>query len=270
MKKVDTTIFKKTGLVLVAIFIFISTPLYDTLSQKYIDNSLKGAIVTYALLRTLNAGVSVIQKSSITLGVGIEGNIAIGEVLDPINDAVERFSDMITLAIWALGSEKALYEVSKTNIVISVVILLSLAYFFFENQILEKFLILLIVVRIFIPFSAIVSHYFNKEIFDPQIQKSLKSLQFIKDRSSTPTITIQNNNTIWDKIQNSISNTTKSYQELKSSMKFYLENASKIINELVNLSIYFFSKYLLNLILLPLLLIYIIKNLLPNPTQGKL
>ncbi len=257
---------KRVILPLLVVAIFVSTPLYNTFSKRYIDNSLKGAVITYALLRSLNAGVSLIQKSSITLGVGIEGNIAVGEVLDPINDAVERFSDMITLAIWALGSEKALYEVSKTKIVILVVVLLALIYFFFENQILEKFLILLVVVRLFIPFSAIVSHYFNKEIFDPQIQKSLKSLQFIKDRSSIPTITIQNNNTIWDKIQNSISNTTKSYQELKSSMKFYLENASKIINELVNLSIYFFSKYLLNLILLPLLLIYIIKN----STQGKL
>ena len=257
---------KRVILPLLVVAIFISTPLYNTFSKRYIDNSLKGAVITYALLRSLNAGVSLIQKSSITLGVGIEGNIAVGEVLDPINDAVERFSDMITLAIWALGSEKALYEVSKTKIVILVVVLLALIYFVFENQILEKFLILLVVVRLFIPFSAIVSHYFNKEIFDPQIQKSLKSLQFIKDRSSIPTITIQNNNTIWDKIQNSISNTTKSYQELKSSMKFYLENASKIINELVNLSIYFFSKYLFNLILLPLLLIYIIKN----STQGKL
>ncbi len=259
-------ISKRVILPLLAIVIFISTPLYNTFSKRYIDNSLKGAVITYALLRSLNAGVSVIQKSSITLGVGIEGNIAIGEVLDPINDAIERFSDMITLAIWALGSEKALYEVSKTKLVILAVILLSLIYLLYDDKTLEKFLVLLIVVRIFIPFSAIVSHYFNDEIFDPQIQKSLKTLQFIKDKSSPPTITTQNNSNIWDKIQNSISNTTKSYQELKNSMKFYIENASMIISELINLSIYFFSKYLLNLILLPLLLIYIIKNL----TQGKL
>ncbi len=258
-------ISKRVILPILAIVVFISTPLYNTLSQKYIDNSLKGAVVTYALLRTLNAGVSVIQKSSITLGVGIEGNIAIGEVLDPINDAVERFSDMITLSIWALGSEKALYEISKTKLVIWAVILLSLASFLFQNQILEKFLILLVVVRLFIPFSALVSHYFNSEIFDPQIQKSLNALQFVK--AQTPSSkAIQKSSTIWDDIQNSISSTAKSYQELKNSMKFYIENASKIISELVNLSIYFFSKYLLNLILLPLLLIYITKNL----TQGKL
>ena len=244
---------------LLAILVFISTPLYNNLSKNYIDSSLKGAVVTYALLRTLNAGVSVIQKSSITLGVGIEGNIAIGEVLDPINDAVERFSDMITLSIWMLGSEKALYEISKTKLVIILVLALSLLSIFYKDKVIDKFLIVLIIVRLFIPFSATVSHYFNSEIFDPQIQKSINALNFTKNQA-TPTVHIQKNSNFWSDIQNSISNTTKSYQELKSSMQFYIDNASKIVNELINLSIFYFGKYLLNLLLLPLLLAYILKN----------
>lgn len=253
------SISKNLFLPILAVIVFISTPLYDNISKKYIDNSLKGAIVTYALLRTLNAGVSVIQKSSITLGVGIEGTIAIGEVLDPINDAVERFSDMITLSIWTLGSEKALYEISKTKLVIVFVILLALVSLFYKNRVLDKFLIVLIIVRLFIPFSALVSHYFNGEIFDPQIQKSLNALKFAKANTALK-VRIQKNGTFWDDLQNGISGTAKSYEEFKKSMNFYINNASHIINELVNLSIFYFGKYLLNLLLLPLLLAYIIQN----------
>jgi len=61
-------------------------------------------------------------------------------------------------------------------------------------------------------------------------------------------------------IKNGISNTAQSYEEFKKSMNFYINNASQIINELINLSVFYFSKNLLNLLLLPLLLAYIIKN----------
>ncbi len=250
---------KNIFLPMLAVIVFITTPLYESISKKYIDNSLKSAIVTYALLRTLNAGVSVIQKSSVTLGVGIEGNIAIGEVLDPINDAIERFSDMITLSIWTLGSEKTLYEISKTKLIILLLFLLSGISLFYRNRIIDNVLIILIIIRLFIPFSALVSHYFNSEIFDPHIQKSLNALQFVNTNKS-PKIRIQQNGTFWDNIKNGISNTAQSYEEFKKSMNFYINNASQIINELINLSVFYFSKNLLNLLLLPLLLAYIIKN----------
>ena len=123
---------------LLAIVVFLSTPTYSTYSKNYIDTTLKDAVVTYAVLRSLNAGVSVIQKSSVTVGVGLEGNIAIGEALDPINDAIERFSDMITLSVWVLGSQKALYEISGTNFMLFLVIFLAIGAVFINHPSLKK------------------------------------------------------------------------------------------------------------------------------------
>ncbi len=238
---------KRFLLPILAIVVFISAPLYQNISQKYIDNSLKGAIVTYALLRTLNAGVSLVQKSSITLGVGIEGNIAVGEVLDPINDAIERFSDMVTLSIWTLGSQKALFEISKTKGVIIFVILLSILSIFFPSDFTKRVLIILILLRLFIPFSAVVSNYFDKVIFEPKIQKSMKTLEFAKN-----------------KIDSKVGNITDAYSRFKEKMSFYIDNSSKIISELINLSLTYFGKYLFELILLPLFLVYLVKNSLYN------
>lgn len=236
--------FKRALLPLFAIFVFISAPLYQSMAKNYIDSSLKGAVVTYALMRGINAGVSMVQKSSVTVGALVEGNIAVGEVLDPLNDAVERFSDMITLSIWALGSEKALYEVSKTNAFIVLVFLLSIALLFYDNMVLKKFLAILIIIRLFIPFSAIVSSYFDKEIFLPKIEKSQEILSYSQD------------------IPGKNKNITDSYDELKNKMQFYINNSSKIVTELINYSLTYFGKYFLNLILLPLSLFYILKNLL--------
>ncbi len=250
----NKNILKRAFLPLFAVIVFAFAPLYQSMSKEYIDSSLKGAVVTYALLRSINAGVSMVQKSSVSLGIGVEGNIAIGEIFDPLNDAVERFSDMVTLSIWALGSEKVLYEVSKTFAFVVLVFLLALALLFYDSTALKKFLAILIVIRLFIPFSALVSNYFDREIFAPKMEQSLKVLNFSQNTSLENT-----------KKEESIRD---SYKDFKNKMKFYINNSSKIVAELINYSLLFFGKYFLNLILLPLSLFYILKNLLTLEIKG--
>lgn len=52
----------------------------------------------YAVARTINAGVSMLQSAQVGVVVG---SINLGEALDPLNDAIERLSGM---AVWAIGS----------------------------------------------------------------------------------------------------------------------------------------------------------------------
>jgi len=105
LERFKESVFKTNILLsILTIVVFFSSPIYSNYAKTYIDDSLKSAVVTYATLRSLNAGISVIQESSISLSVGIGGDIAIGQALDPINDAIERFSDMVTLSIWTLGT----------------------------------------------------------------------------------------------------------------------------------------------------------------------
>jgi hypothetical protein len=219
-----------------AIFVFISTPLYDKISQNYINSSLKKSAITYATLRGLNAAVSVIQESSVNIGIGVEASIAIGQAVDPINDAIERFSDMITLSIWALGSEKIIYEVSKTPLMIWVVILLSIFGIFIKRDYVQKILVVLIIIRLFIPFSALVSNYTYKEVFQTKIQSNLAILK------SPPT-------------------TRNSIESIRKSIAYYTTNSLKFITALLNLSILYFGRFVLDVLLLPLFLVYIARSL---------
>ena len=227
---------QKIFLPLFAIFVFISTPLYDNLSKNYINSSLTKSAITYATLRGLNAAVSVIQESSLNLGIGVEANIAIGQAVDPINDAIERFSDMITLSIWALGSEKIVYEVSKTPLAIWIVIALSIIALFVKKDYIKKILVLLIIARLFIPFSALISDYTYKEIFQTKIESNLAILK------SPP------------KTENSL-------QSIQKSISYYTTNSTKFITALLNLSMLYFGRFVLDVLLLPLLLIYIARSL---------
>jgi hypothetical protein len=257
MKKIN---IKNLILPIITLLIFISTPLYKDISEKYINETLKDAIITYATLRGVNAGVSVIQESSLTLGVGVDGTIAIGQVLDPINDAVERFSDMITISLWVLGAEKIIFEFSQMKIIYIFLFLVIIGAIFIKNELFNKILILLILIRLFIPFSTLFSNYSNKEIFAPQIKKYRNILENAENKQININIT-QKSDSFWSSLKNKVSNVTNSFNQFKERMQFYIVNSSKIINALINLSILYFSKFLLNLVLLPLIFLYILNNI---------
>ena len=260
LKKIafETNIF----LAIFTIGVFFSSPIYSTYAKSYIDESLKNAVVTYATLRSLNAGVSVIQESSISLSVGVGGDIAIGQALDPINDAIERFSDMVTLSIWTLGAQKALYEVSNTNAIYYLVILLAISSIFVRHKILTKLLIVLIVLRLFIPFSAITSSYFNEQLFNPQIEKNLKVIQNLTQ--APVELKTQTSSSAWSAITDSVNQAKETLSEFMGSVKFYVTNAPKIMATLIELSTLYLGKYILNLLLLPLFFVYIIRSLIED------
>lgn len=79
--------------------------------QWFMDDSLadmlKVTLSVYALARSLNAVISVAQGTEMSIepmGVGL--TLAPGEILDPLNDLVEQFSDVLLLASASLGIQQ--------------------------------------------------------------------------------------------------------------------------------------------------------------------
>ena len=255
--------FEKWGRYLLALFtliIFLSTPLYEKYSERYIDNSLKSTAILYATLRGLNGAVSVVKQSSLTVGVGVEGNLALGEVLDPIDDAIERFSTLVTTSLWIFGAEKALFEISKTEVVIAMAILLAIAYIFFPSQSLKKILLVLIALRLFIPVSGLVAHYSDKTVFDPPIKKELEFLA----ATSRHTTAVQEHSTqkqnFWSKVSGTLDKTAQQMKKVQQTSLFYIQNMDKIVASLINLALAYVGKTFFHLIFMPLLFFYIIKQ----------
>jgi hypothetical protein len=86
----------------------------DAASQKYAQTSLNRALVTYTAARTLNGVVSVAQGTEVALepgGVGVV--LTPGQVLDPINDLIERFSSVMLVAASSLGLQIILLKVTS-------------------------------------------------------------------------------------------------------------------------------------------------------------
>lgn len=97
----------------------------DGAAAQYVDAALVRAGGAYAIARSINAVVSVVEESELMVqpgGVGV--SLAIGQVLDPINDLVERFSWVMLACLTSLGIQKVLIAISPW---LSIQVLLTLA-----------------------------------------------------------------------------------------------------------------------------------------------
>jgi hypothetical protein len=100
----------------------------DRLSDRYTDQALSNAAVTFAVARVMNGVISVIQGTRLSAtpaGVGV--NLAVGEILDPLNDLLEQFSWIMLAATTSLGIQKILLAIGP-SLGFNIVLGMSIAY----------------------------------------------------------------------------------------------------------------------------------------------
>ena len=85
----------------------------DQLGESYAEAAFARALGTFAAARTLNGVISVAQGTELALepaGVGVI--FTLGQILDPINDLVERFSTVMLVATSSLGLQNILLDIT--------------------------------------------------------------------------------------------------------------------------------------------------------------
>ncbi|MEJ2131175.1 MAG: hypothetical protein P8Y95_06035 [Gammaproteobacteria bacterium] len=133
----------------------------------------KHALVAFATARALNGAISVIQGTELALqpaGLGV--TLTAGQILDPLNDLVERFSWVMLLCAVSLGAQIVVQEAAMSpwsNVVLSAAAALAVLWFFIAHYSRapsthagERFLVGLVALMIFLRFivagAAEVSH----------------------------------------------------------------------------------------------------------------
>lgn len=150
--------------------------LHDT-ANLMIDESIKNGAIVFAIARALNGIISVLQTIQADV---IIVSVTIGELLDPLNDLVENFSDLMTLALGSLALQKLLLIITSNDLfswlVTIIGLILLISRFFFEKLI--KFatiaFLTLLFIRFLFSFVVISNNYFDNAITihhqEPQIQ----------------------------------------------------------------------------------------------------
>lgn len=86
------------------------TGIADDTAKTYADDALKRALVTFAAARTMNGVISVVQSTEVGVGV----TVAVGQILDPVNDLIEQFSSVMLVASSSLGLQNVLLRMTSS------------------------------------------------------------------------------------------------------------------------------------------------------------
>ena len=98
-------------------------------AQRHVDAGLGRALLSYATARALNAVVSVAQGTEVAVqpaGVGVI--LTPGQALEPINDLIEQFANLMLTASVAFGVQKVLLAIGAHWLVSALLTLAALGW----------------------------------------------------------------------------------------------------------------------------------------------
>ena len=85
----------------------------DRFTRGEVDDTTSQSIGIYFVSRTVNGLVSVLQTSQVK--VPLLASAEVGQMLDPVNDAVERLSSSLVWAVGSLFVQRILLEITASS-----------------------------------------------------------------------------------------------------------------------------------------------------------
>ena len=179
----------------------------DNFARDRVASTIAESTVFYGISRAINAGVSILQGADIGFSLGGTVSVQLGQFLDPLNDAIERLSEVLVWAIGSLLLQKIVLEVTATTafkwIFLSCAILASLSFLpsgresfvvrvsqmtgipksalsYWQNLVIKVFVIATIV-RFIVPAFVGASYLASQLLLQPYIDEAISPLQKIKD-----------------------------------------------------------------------------------------
>ena len=231
------------------------TPFVDQRAAADYEQLFQRAFVTFALARTINGVISVVQGTEIALqpaGVGV--TLTPGEILDPVNDLVERFSWIMLGATISLGIQNVLLEVSAWWLIQALFTALALwllVRLWYPGQsthayrsVLKRAFLLLLFIRFAVPVMLIGNDLLYQQFLESRYQQSTeivseagKALQQLSADASREQIENPDAGML-DSIARVWSNTVDSV-DLSGRLRRMQERAAEVIEHLIQLSVVF-------------------------------
>ncbi len=179
-------IFLSALLVIIALFSILVD--VDESAIKLYYESFDRAVYSFALAKGLNAVISVIQSSEINVSFFVGATVGLGEILDPLNDMVERFSWVMLMSSVSIGIQHLLLILGKSMfikaaLIISSVVTLTIMWVKKLHNSTAVLLILKIFVLLFVlRFGAVIFVYTNESFYNNIYADNYKnSTAFISD-----------------------------------------------------------------------------------------
>ena len=235
---------------LLAICTISFLPYLDMYGKEQNEKILKSSMITYAAARGVNGAISVIQETQVGAGVVLQP----GQILDPLNDLIERFSSVILFSMASLGIQNMMIYLGSSMLVkfiilvssLSIVVLLLLTKVKVSNihTIMVKLLIIGIFLRFSIPTVTIVNQLLYSAFMESKVTEAVEG--FDQEQLSTDE---EEDESLWDSIVGSVTDVTDEIGNFMSS----IEAITRRVIDLIAI-------FIIQTILIPsLFLLFIIK-----------
>ena len=164
----------------------------DEKGDAYYAETLRRSVYTYGVVRGVNGLISVAQGTDVAFspaGVGV--TLALGEVLDPVNDLVERFSWVMLVSTTALGVQAFLMELGAwagLKCLLPVAMLLLLAGVWrrrwgrFDIRLAgTRLVVVAVIIRFCLPALALVNEGIYDRFLKEKYEESLRALEAVNE-----------------------------------------------------------------------------------------
>jgi len=169
-----------------------STSTIDSIAERKLEASFANALTTFAVVRGINAVISVVQGTEVAIEPGGLGVILTpGEILDPANDLIERFSWIVLAASTSLGAQIVLLKIGTTvlaNYLVIIsggILLISIWSSILANSSCRNFLIksavLVIFIRFLTPMVTLANEAVYSSILSPTYINSQEILENVEN-----------------------------------------------------------------------------------------
>lgn len=269
--------------ILLSIVLFLSSglqiPGLDSTADSYFKDSITKAGVSYGVCRVINATVSVIQQSSVQLepaGIGL--SLAVGQIADPINDMVERLSNILVMSIASLGVQELAYEISITIVpqILAVLLLLLSVLVWFKitrvlklQRILMSVMVIASIARFCLPISSMANEFLQETFFEDKIIEANEKLTAsTADIDKLEDVTVPKLDGFIGTIGNSASYIKEKSVDFKNTIQVIIENKSVIIENLLRLTFLYLGIFVIQVLVLPLLIFWFLMRIVNSLFLG--
>lgn len=245
---------KPVLVVLVVLMVALSSVTsVDRAAEEDFESLFHRALITFALARTLNGVISVVQGTELALapaGVGV--TLTPGEVLDPVNDLVERFSWIMLGATLSLGVQQVLLDIGQwwgTRLAVAVLALgwLALRLWRGGGRALEQTVLRALIIALFLRFAVPLALIANEAVYAQFLEsRYVESTQVIESAGSeieavnepVAELPEEGEGNVFDSLGRAWGSTRESLN-LKQRVAVIKARATELIEHLIQLSVVF-------------------------------
>jgi hypothetical protein len=236
----------------------------ESVANQQVDAGLKRALISFATARALNAVISVVQGTEVAVqpaGVGI--NFAPGQILDPVNDLVEQFAQLMLVASVAFGVEKVLITMGAHWAISSLLTVTAIAWVYAylrrgtSPPWLTRMLLILLMTRFAMPLVIIGSDQLFREFLAADYQASQQVIEVASGQITKLNATVApvtEDQSMVDKITGWVSR--------NADIKPHLESLKQTVEQTTERIIRLMVIFLLQTLFLPVLLLWVLWGIL--------